>query len=180
MDLQALEAIARRLLIEIGEDPEREGLKDTPARFARHWQEFIGYTDENTGTAFEVATADQVVVVRGIRVWSLCEHHLLPFWVDVSVGYIPRTRVLGLSKFARIAHLAAHRLQLQERLIQQIADEVARLADTEDVAVHGAGEHTCMSMRGIRSAGVMCSSVMRGVFRTEHEARAEFFNLLRG
>jgi GTP cyclohydrolase I len=179
MDLRELEGIARRLLVAIGEDPERPGLQGTPARFARHWQEFIEYRDGNTGTAFEVVTADQLVAVKDIRVWSLCEHHLLPFWVDVSVGYIPRTRVLGLSKFARIAQLAAHRLQLQERLIQQIADEVARLADTEDVAVYGVGEHTCMAMRGIRSTGVMCSSVMRGAFRTEHEARAEFFNLLR-
>jgi GTP cyclohydrolase I len=113
-----------------------------------------------------------------MRVTSLCEHHLLPFWCDVAIGYIPREKVLGLSKFARIAHKFAHRLQLQERLGQQIADEVSRITGTPDVAVVLKGEHLCMTARGIRTPGVMISSIMRGAFRSESEARLEFLRLI--
>jgi GTP cyclohydrolase I len=102
----------------------------------------------------------------------------LPFWCDVSVGYITGERVLGLSKFARIAHQFAHRLQLQERLGHQIADEISRITGTNDVAVVLKGEHLCMVSRGIRTPGMMTSSVMRGVFRAESEARMEFLRLI--
>jgi GTP cyclohydrolase I len=109
---------------------------------------------------------------------SLCEHHLLPFWCDVSIGYIPDEKVLGLSKFARIAHQFAHRLQLQEQLGQQIANEITRITGTMNVAVVLKGEHLCMTARGIRTPGRMTSSVMRGVFRTESETRMEFLRLI--
>ncbi|QBD83804.1 hypothetical protein EPA93_47285 [Ktedonosporobacter rubrisoli] len=108
-----------------------------------------------------------------------CEHHLMPFWCDVSIGYITGNKVLGLSKFARIAQQCAHRLQLQERLGQQIADEVSRITQTEDVAVVLTGEHLCMTARGIRTPGLMTSSVMRGVFRAESETRMEFLQLIK-
>ncbi len=103
---------------------------------------------------------------------------LLPFWCEVSIGYIPNDKVLGLSKFARIAHQFAHRLQLQERLGQQIADEITRITGTENVAVVLKGEHYCMAARGIRTPGRMTSSVLRGVFRTESQTRMEFLRLI--
>jgi GTP cyclohydrolase IA len=110
-------------------------------------------------------------------VFSLCEHHLLPFWCDVSIGYVARDKVLGLSKFARVAHQFAHRLQVQERLTHQVADEVERLAGSGDVAVLARGNHLCMAMRGIRSPATMTTSVMRGVFRETPSAREEFLRL---
>jgi GTP cyclohydrolase I len=119
-----------------------------------------------------------MVCVSGLRVSSLCEHHLLPFWCDVSIGYIPDEKVLGLSKFARIAHQFAHQLQLQEQLGQQIADEISRITGTENVAVLLKGEHLCMMVRGIRTPGIMTSSVMRGVFRTQSEMRMEFLRMI--
>lgn len=178
VDYPKLLELGRELLIAIGEDPDREGLINTPRRWADAWREFIEYDPGVTDTTFASATTDQMVCVSGMRVASLCEHHLLPFWCDVSIGYITGEKVLGLSKFARIAHQFAHRLQIQERLGQQIADEVSRITGTQDVAVVLKGEHTCMSMRGIHTPGVMTSSVMRGVFRAEYETRMEFLRLI--
>jgi GTP cyclohydrolase I len=171
-------ALGRELLIAIGEDPEREGLQETPRRWADAWREFIEYDPGTTETTFSSVASDQLVCVSGIRVASLCEHHLLPFWCEVSIGYIPNNKVLGLSKFARIAHQFAHRLQLQERLGQQIADEITRITGTENVAVVLKGDHYCMAARGIRTPGRMTSSVLRGVFRTESQTRMEFLRLI--
>ena len=172
-----LEEVCRLILKEIGEDLDRPGLKDTPRRFAKWWREFSGYEDNNTHTTFDVEHADQMVVVKNMRVWSLCEHHLLPFWCDVSVGYITEEKVLGLSKFARIAHKCAHRLQVQERLVVQIAEEIQSATTCKDVAVIAKGEHLCMTMRGIQTPSEMISSVTYGRFRTQPETRAEFLRL---
>jgi GTP cyclohydrolase I len=168
-----LEEIARRLLVEIGEDPDRDGLKETPARFARWWREFSGYDAGDATTRFPMSTSGQLVIVSDIQVWSLCEHHLLPFSCSVTIAYKPLGDVLGLSKFARIAHRHAHRLQVQERLVQDIADEVGRVTGSPDVAVVARGEHLCMSMRGIRTPARMTSSVFRGVFEDYGPARQE-------
>lgn len=171
-------ADAATLILEaIGENPDREGLHDTPRRFAAMWHEFIDYEPGNMDATFESISADQLVVVSGMRVWSLCEHHLLPFRCDLTVGYLTSERVLGLSKFGRIAHQQAHRLQLQERLVRDVATAVAVLANTEDVAVLGHGEHLCMTMRGIRTPAVMTTSDVRGRFRDEVALRAEFMSL---
>lgn len=175
----ALEDLCRQLLIQIGENPDRPGLQDTPKRWAKWWTEFIEYDPGNTETSFESVSTDQMVIVSGIKVWSLCEHHLLPFWCDISIGYIAGDKVLGLSKFARIAHQFAHKLQIQERLTHEIADEVMRLTGSNNVAVLGRGEHLCMVMRGIKSSGLMTSSVMRGVFYEKPEARQEFLSLVK-
>lgn len=172
-----LERIGRELLLAIGEDPEREGLEGTPLRFANWWREFIDYDPGKVGTTFEAVETDQMVVVTGMRVWSLCEHHLLPFWCDVAVGYIAERRVLGLSKFARIAHEYAHRLQLQERLVHQIADRVVELTGSNNVAVLARGTHTCMVMRGIKTPGHMKTSVTRGLFLENARTRQEFLQL---
>ena len=178
VDYPRLLALGRELLLAIGEDPDREGLPETPRRWADAWREFIEYDPGTTETTFASASSDQLVCVSGIRVASLCEHHLLPFWCDVSIGYIPNAKVLGLSKFARIAQQFAHRLQLQERLGEQIADEISRVTGTQNVAVVLKGEHYCMAARGIRMPGRMTSSVMRGVFRTESQIRMEFLRLI--
>ena len=178
VDYARLLELGRELLVAIGEDPDREGLLDTPRRWADWWREFIEYNPGTTETTFQSMASDQMVCVSGMRVFSLCEHHLLPMWCDVSIGYITGERVLGLSKFARIAHQFAHQLQIQEQLGVQIADEVSRIAGTQDVAVVIQGEHLCMSARGIRTPGLMTSSVMRGVFRAEYQTRMEFLHLI--
>lgn len=172
-----LEAVARRLITLIGDDPNREGLAETPRRFAAFWTEFVRYDPGTTDTTFEAVSTDQMVVVSGMRVWSMCEHHLLPFWCDITVGYIAQDRVLGLSKFARIAQACAHKLQLQERLVTEIGDEVARITGTDNIAVIGRGEHLCMVMRGIRSEHLMSSSYTRGLFRDDPRTREEFLML---
>ncbi|WP_411139200.1 GTP cyclohydrolase I [Streptomyces sp. C10] len=160
-----LEAVARQLLVEIGEDPEREGLRDTPARYARWWREFTQYEPGSVDTLFETTASGNLVGVSGISVWSLCEHHLLPFSCRFTIGYLPQEKMLGLSKFARIAHQHAHKLQTQEQLSQQIADDVERLTGSLDVAVIGRGEHLCMTMRGIRTPATMATAVWRGALK---------------
>lgn len=149
MNVPRLERLGRELLEAVGEDPDREGLRDTPRRFAAWWGEFLGYDPGNTDTTFESVKTDQMVVVRGLRIWSLCEHHLLPFWCDVSIGYIARDRILGLSKFGRIAKGYGRRLQVQERLVDQIAAHVESVVQSPDVAVLARGKHLCMAMRGV-------------------------------
>lgn len=178
VDYPRLLEIGRELLTALGEDPDREGLVDTPRRWADWWRAFIEYDPGTTDTTFRTVSTDQMVCVSGMRVFSLCEHHLLPMWCDVSIGYIPDDKVLGLSKFARIAHQFAHQLQIQERLGQQIADEISRITGSDHIAVILRGEHLCMSARGIRTPGVMTSSVMRGSFRNESTARIEFLRLV--
>lgn len=176
-DMDTIVVAVRAILIAIGENPDRPGLKETPMRVANAWREFVTYNAGDTATAFESATFDQMVVVSGMRVWSMCEHHLMPFWCDVSIGYIAYDRVLGLSKFARIAERCAHRLTMQERLVSDIWTEVADAVETEHVAVIARGEHLCMSARGIKKPAIVTSSVMRGVFQHEPSARAEFISL---
>lgn len=180
VDHARLVVLGRELLVALGEDPDRQGLAGTPLRWANMWREFIEYDPGRIGTTFESVEVDQMVVVSGMRIWSMCEHHMLPFWADIHVAYIAGDRVLGLSKFARIAHQFAHRLQIQERLVQDIADEVSRLTNSPDVAVLARGQHLCMVMRGIQTDGPMTTSVMRGVFREKAEARAEFLSLVNG
>jgi GTP cyclohydrolase I len=178
VDYEQLLALGRALLIAIGEDPEREGLHDTPRRFADAWREFIEYDPGTTDTCFASASSDQIVCVSDIHVTSICEHHLMAFTCNIAIGYIPDEKVLGLSKFARIAHQYAHRLQLQERLGEEIADEVGRITGSLHVAVLIRGKHLCMSTRGIRTPGTMTTSVMRGQFRADPQTRAEFFRMI--
>lgn len=174
-----VESLIRQLLVELGEDPERNGLQQTPARVAKFWKEFIQYDAGKTGTVFEnghTVKSDQMVVVGPMRVWSLCEHHLLPFYADVIVGYIPEQHILGLSKFARIAHFHAHKLQVQERMVEDIASDIIGKVRTDHVAVVAYGEHLCMTMRGIRTPSKTVSSIVHGAFR-EPAARKEFFDI---
>lgn len=178
VDYERLLSIGRDLLLAIGENPDREGLEDTPRRFAKWWKEFIEYDPGATQTTFANFTSGQMVIVKGMKVWSLCEHHLLPFSCDISIGYIVNNKVLGLSKFARVARKFAHRLQIQERLVAQIAEEISAITCSENVAVIGKGEHLCMTIRGVQMPAVMTSLAMRGVFEENSEVRAELIRLI--
>ena len=179
MNQKKIEQLIVQLLREIGENPKREGLLETPKRVAKFWNEFINYEAGKIETTFEAVKADQMVIVKNIKVWSLCEHHLMPFSSTISIGYITKKKVLGLSKFARIAHKHAHKLQLQEKLVQDIADELGSLVDTKDIAVFAEGTHLCMVARGIKTDGQMITSVMQGAFRKEPETRQEFLSLVK-
>lgn len=151
IDVGEVEALYRKLLVALGQDVDSEGLRETPARAARFWQDFLQHEPGTTDTCFTHHEAGgQYVVVGGIRAWSMCQHHLLPFRLDVHIGYVPAGQVLGLSKLPRIVQTYAHRLQLQEALTAQVAHEVARLSGSEDVGVWAVGEHLCMAMRGVR------------------------------
>ncbi|MGH3795811.1 MAG: GTP cyclohydrolase I [Pseudonocardiaceae bacterium] len=172
-----LEGIARCLLVEIGEDPDREGLADTPRRYAKWWREFVDYDAGNVETLFESVSNSQIVIVSDMVVWSLCEHHLLPFNCTLSVAYRSEKNLLGLSKFARIAHKHAHKLQLQERLVANIAAEVSATTGSADVAVIGRGEHLCMTMRGIRTGARVTSAVFGGVFEQDGPERTQIMTL---
>lgn len=175
-----LVAIAAALLDEIVPGWESSPhMIDTPGRYARWWREFIDYDSGNEITVFPVERVDQIVAVRGIQVWSLCAHHLLPFSATVDIGYVADENVLGLSKFARIAHGQAHRPTSQEELVARIADRITEVTGAASVAVRATGEHLCMTMRGIKSPAQMTTSVTRGAFRDSPEVRAEWFSLLR-
>lgn len=176
--LDPLEGLATALLLELGEDPEREGIRDTPRRYARWWREFINYDPGTVETLFESMTSNQTVVISDIQVWSLCEHHLLPFNCSLSIAYRSQGSLLGLSKFARIAHKHAHKLQLQERLVADIASDIEKVTGSPDVAVIGRGEHLCMTMRGIKTSALMTSAVFRGAFEKDGCERSELFSLL--
>lgn len=177
-NLLTIEALIRQLLTEIGEDPTREGLRDTPRRIARFWEEWLGYEDDNLETTFEPPVIGQMIVVRDVKGWSLCEHHLLPFSFTAHVGYLSNAKVIGLSKIPRIVQKHAHKLQLQERLTKQIAEDVRFFTMSRGVAVLVKGYHTCMAMRGIKSDGtVMVTSHFTDAFE-EAALRQEFLKLL--
>lgn len=183
-DQPRAEAAVRELLIAIGEDPDRQGLQDTPARVARAYKEiFAGlYTnpDEVLNTTFD-EQHDEMVLVKDIPMFSTCEHHLVSFHGVAHVGYIPGEdgRVTGLSKLARVVDLYAKRPQVQERLTAQIADALMRKLDPRGAIVVIEAEHLCMAMRGIRKPGaVTTTSAVRGQFKTDKASRAEALDLI--
>lgn len=174
-----LEQVGEALLDKVSPDwRDNPHMRDTPARWARWWREFTEYDPGSINTTFPVEHVDQLVAVSGIDTWSLCAHHLLPFSATVSIGYIADEQVLGLSKFARIAHAQAHRPTSQEELCASIADEITKATGSGDVAVTATGLHLCMAMRGIKTPAAMTTSVTRGIFRTDQSARAEWFSVL--
>jgi GTP cyclohydrolase I len=183
-DQQRAEDAVRELLHAIGEDPERDGLRDTPARVARAYREmFAGlYTDPDTvlNTMFD-EDHDEMVIVKEIPLYSTCEHHLVSFHGVAHVGYIPGKdgRVTGLSKIARLVDLYAKRPQVQERLTSQIADALVNKLDPRGVIVVVEAEHLCMAMRGVRKPGaVTTTSAVRGQFKTSAASRAEALDLI--
>jgi len=178
-----LEAAVRTLLAEIGEDPDRDGLRGTPGRVRRTLEQLTaGYrTDPDTllqGAAFDV-DYDEMVVVRDIELYSLCEHHLIPFFGRAHVGYLPRGTVIGLSKIPRVVDLFAHRLQIQERMTQQIADFLMTRLEPKGVGVVLETTHLCIAMRGVRRPrATMVTSAMLGTFRSDPKTRAEFLTFI--
>ncbi|MBF8187818.1 GTP cyclohydrolase I [Nonomuraea sp. K274] len=171
--------LVRELLIALGEDPSRAGLLDTPSRVAAWWRDFLSPDPSAMATCFtETLASDQLVVVGGLSVWSLCEHHMLPMKLDTHVGYLADGTVLGLSKFGRIAQRYAGRLQMQERFTRQLADAVVAAIGSEDVAVAVHGVHLCMSMRGVRMETARTSTVQAGGrFRTDPLLSQQFLTL---
>ncbi len=185
-DQERAERAVRELLLACGEDPNRPGLAETPARVARSYREmFAGlYTDpdEVLGKTF-AEDHEELVLVTDIPLYSICEHHLVPFHGVTHVGYIPSAhgRVTGLSKLARLVDLYAKRPQVQERLTSQIADALVRRLDPRGVLVVIAAEHLCVSMRGIRKPGTRTTtSAVRGLLKTSASSRAEALELIRG
>ncbi len=181
--LETIAGLTRTLLETLGEDPGREGLAKTPIRVAKAWQAMTaGYSQSLeqivNGAIFE-EDCNEIVVVRDIEFYSLCEHHLLPFFGRAHVGYIPRGRVIGLSKIPRIIDMYARRLQVQERLTHQIAEAIGQVLDPIGVAVVMEGKHMCMQMRGVQKQNSMAStSAMLGEFHDQAETRAEFLSIL--
>lgn len=178
----------RIILEELGDDPNREGLLETPDRVARMCDEvFEGmrYTNDEIAQmfnkCFETEKNRDLVLVQNIEVFSYCEHHLaLMYNMRCHVGYIPNGKVIGLSKIARICDMVAKRLQLQERICSDIAEIIQKVCDTEDVIVIVEGEHSCMTARGIKKSGAKTrTAAIRGLFDTDHELRNEVYNLLK-
>jgi len=163
VDTERVADLVGQLLAAIGEDPGREGLSDTPARVAAWWRRFFSPELSAAPTCFpEQHLSGQLVVIGGMSVWSLCEHHLLPMNLDVAVGYVPDGEVMGLSKFGRIAQQCAGRLQVQERFTRQVADEIAVVIGSTDVAVAVRGTHLCMSARGVRMEAARTTTLQAG------------------
>lgn len=178
-----MEDLIRQLLERIGEDPSREGLVKTPARVARSWQELTaGYrtdADELVRGALFSSGGKEMVLVNDIDFYSLCEHHLLPFFGKAHVAYIPNGKIVGLSKIARVVETFARRLQVQERMTQQIAECLHRNLGAQGVAVVLHAQHLCMMMRGIQKQNSFAvTSEMLGCFRENAKTRAEFLTLI--
>ncbi|WP_043532315.1 GTP cyclohydrolase I FolE [Litchfieldella xinjiangensis] len=175
----------RQIIAGLGEDPEREGLRDTPKRAAQAMQFLThGYSQSLetlvNGAVFESET-DEMVLVKNIELYSMCEHHLLPFIGKCHIAYMPNGKVLGLSKFARIVDMYARRMQIQENLTRQIAEAVLEVTEAGGVAVVIEAQHMCMMMRGVeKQNSSMTTSVMLGAFREKQSTRQEFLTLVHG
>lgn len=185
MDKQRIENAVREILSAIGEDPDREGLQETPKRVANMYAEiFAGMEDDPKRhlKIFSESNNDEMVVVRDIPMYSMCEHHLLPFVGKAHIAYIPSDgKVIGLSKLARIVDSFSKKPQLQERLTSQIADFLEENLSPKGIAVVIEAEHLCMTMRGARAAGAKTqTSALRGIMRKDARTRAEAMSLLRG
>ncbi|TMG83115.1 MAG: GTP cyclohydrolase I FolE [Betaproteobacteria bacterium] len=168
MKYQKLETLVREMLVELGEDPEREGLERTPRRVA----EALTFLTSGYGT-------NSMVIVKNIELYSLCEHHMLPFFGRCHIGYIPNGRVFGVSKLARVVDMYARRLQLQERLTEQISQEIMESIDAIGVGVMIEAQHLCMMMRGVeKQNSVMVTSSVLGTFRDSVATREEFLALI--
>ncbi|MBO7723258.1 MAG: GTP cyclohydrolase I FolE [Thermoguttaceae bacterium] len=184
VDKERIARAVREILLAIGEDPDREGLCETPQRVARMYAELFKGMHEDPSIhlrKFFTEEYDEIVLVRDIAFNSICEHHLLPFMGRVHIGYLPSGRVIGLSKLARVVETISHRPQIQERMTEEIANLLVG-----ELKVRGAGvvieaEHTCMTIRGIRKPGAIAvTSAMKGTFRNDERTRAEILNLIYG
>lgn len=183
MDMEKIEEAVHMILEAIGEDPEREGLRDTPKRVARMYAEVFSGLHEDPSQHLQVQFSEdheEMVLVKDIPIYSMCEHHLIPFYGKAHVAYIPRKgKITGLSKLARVVEGFAKRPQLQERLTSQIADSVMAMLEPRGVLVVIEAEHMCMTMRGVKKPGSRTiTSAVRGIFKTSQATRAEAFSLI--
>ncbi|MEQ8175325.1 MAG: GTP cyclohydrolase I FolE [Syntrophomonadaceae bacterium] len=183
IDKAKIETAVQMILEAIGEDPQREGLVNTPGRVARLYEEVFAGLDKDPSELLEVLFTeyhDELVLVKDIPLYSMCEHHLLPFYGKAHVAYIPKGgKVVGISKLARVTEAYARRPQLQERLTSQIADCINQTLKPHGVAVVIQAEHMCMTMRGVKKPGALTvTSAVRGIFETRAETRAELLSLI--
>ena len=184
VDLPRIERAVREILLAVGENPEREGLQETPARVARMYAELFSGLHEDPRLhlqKFFTEKYDEMVLVRDISFNSMCEHHMLPFLGKAHIGYVPNGKVIGLSKLARVVEVVSKRPQVQERMTEEIANLLIDELDVKGVAVVIEATHSCMTMRGIRKPGSECvTSAMKGLFRSNLSSRSEVMTLIYG
>ena len=182
-NMSNIKEITSALLDEIGEDTNRGGLLETPSRVAKAWEYFSqGYRltpEEVVGDAIFSEECNDIIAVKDIDFFSLCEHHLLPFYGVVHVGYLPGDKIMGISKIPRIVDVFARRLQIQERMTKQVANAIEDILQPRGVAVMAEASHLCMQMRGVeKKASFMVTSAMRGAFKENHKTRDEFLTII--
>jgi GTP cyclohydrolase I len=184
IDLGRIERAVREILFAVGEDPDREGLRETPARVARMYAEMFAGLHQDARVhlrKFFTEKYDEIVLVRDISFNSMCEHHMLPFMGKAHIGYLPNGRVVGLSKLARVVEVVARRPQVQERMTETIADLLKEELQARGVAVVVEAIHSCMTVRGVRKPGSVCvTSAMKGAFRSSLSSRSEIMTLIYG
>jgi GTP cyclohydrolase IA len=184
VDHERIARAVREILLAVGEDPDREGLLETPARVARMYAELFSGLHEDPRKhlrKFFTEKYDEVVLVRDISFNSMCEHHLLPFMGTAHIGYLPNGRVIGLSKVARVIEVVSKRPQVQERMTETVADLLVSELEAKGVAVVIEAAHSCMTIRGVRKPGSICvTSAMRGIFRSNLSSRSEIMTLIYG
>jgi GTP cyclohydrolase I len=182
VDHARIAAAIREILLAVGEDPDREGLRDTPARVARMYEELFAGLQQDPASVLKktfVEKYDEMVLVKDITYESLCEHHLLPFFGKAHVAYVPNGKIVGLSKLARAVEIVSRRPQVQERMTEELADLVMDELGAQGAGVVLEASHTCMAIRGIRKPGSICTtSAMRGIFRANMTTRSEFLSLI--
>jgi GTP cyclohydrolase I len=182
VDLKRIAAAVREILLAVGEDPDREGLIETPDRVSRMYEEMFSGLRKDPATVLQKTFTekyDEMVLVKNIGFESMCEHHLLPFFGKAHIAYLPNGQIVGLSKLARLVEILSHRPQVQERMTEELADLVMQELDARGVGVVLEAAHTCMSIRGVRKAESVCTtSAMRGVFQSNLSTRSEFMALI--
>lgn len=183
IDKNMQECLVRQQLVFIGEDPDREGLLDTPKRVVKSWKElFCGYTQkvENILTVFSSEGYDQIIFLKDIELYSMCEHHMLPFIGKAHIAYLPDKKIIGISKLARLLDMYARRLQIQERIGEQITTALMDALQPKGAACIIQAQHLCMQMRGVsKQNSIMSTSSMKGIFLTDASAKSELLNLLK-
>ncbi len=168
MDKERVKKLVRELIIEVGEDPTREGLRETPERIANMYKEIFGGYDSDSELTIQFSEDSDVVIARDIQFYSMCEHHMLPFFGKIHIAYSPNGKVFGISKLVRLVEKYSKRLQIQERLTKNIADELYSQG-VKGVVVFADAEHLCMKMRGVRNNATLSSSAFRGIYENQEE-----------
>ncbi len=171
MDKERVKKLVRELIIEVGEDPTREGLRDTPERIANMYKEIFGGYDSDSELTVQFSEDSDVVIARDIQFYSMCEHHMLPFFGKIHIAYSPNGKVFGISKLVRLVEKYSKRLQIQERLTKNIADELYSQG-VKGVVVFADAEHLCMKMRGVRNNAMLSSSAFRGIYENKEEQKS--------